>query len=551
MQNPEKPTLGRRIKNTGKKLFSQGIFYAQNAAVSTLETGVDLAVITNLDPDVHVIDTKGLQVTLQLPVTHTFTTLPLKQRAREVSDTFLDSGKIKIPVKLPKGITDLNTVSHPTPSRTTSLWGKTLPLPGPKLRHKILDIANRGYPSALLKLQASGSTKALKRLNKNGVKTSIETQEAAELNPVLESKITIFYYDQSGGYHKLKVPFSLGQEPLSLDHNGNITSIYKIYDKEFHPSLLGVKSFSKFLALHIYENTQGNATINPDIIEESLILSAYADEDTNEIIQPNIERMLAIDIIGELINQKPNEFLLGLFNAVEFTDEKGKTHPQQNKIRALIAANVIPAFETLPNDQTRSTTFIHLIQNISKITTHHKAFMGWRRDHRLIQVALDNARSLDQLNILVEEMDSSISIPPKEEKPVQPIEPRIFLTMSTMPAVLLAGAISYITESETHSAFSLDESRRVIRTSQLLRNFSKIFTEKHILYLDDFEASIIKELKKLPRLGKSKGKAAGEKVIERTVKQITASDDDYTSVDTSEHESFDNHSSEENLTPRE
>jgi len=359
----------------------------------------------------------------------------------------------------------------------------------------------------------------------------------------------MIYYDEEGQFHKLHVPFTLGQEPLTLNSKGEIKNIFTVNNKSFHPALLGLKSLSKFLAQHIYKETNENATINPSVIEQALILSAHADKDTNKIIQPHIERMFAIDIIEQLINQKPSEFLLGFFNAVKFTTEAGKTHPQQNEIRALIAANVIPAFEKLPDNQVRTTAFIDFVQHISKITTNHNAYMSWSGDHRLVQVALDHARSLDNLRIIIEKMD--VNIPLEKKEPAQPIDPRIFLTLSTMPAVLLAGAISYISEAQTHAIISLDASRRVIRTSQLLRDSSRVLTTKHITYLDNFEKETLKQFKKLPRLGTAQGKAAGEKIIKHTIKQISASEDGYTAIEDIEDNTDPvSDLTEEDLTPK-
>lgn len=355
---------------------------------------------TNLHPDVSVIDTDGLQVTISLPVTQVAGLGSTTQRVRAATKGFLASGKYSRQPQLPPGeITDNKSKIIPTPSGPEN----TIDPNTVKKREKKLSKSAKFWPIAKIKFQAGGESQALNQL-KNRKLAGRDQETTGMLMPDLDLSFILQYVSQTGNLLKSSLTWPLSQASLVFDENGEIIhSPNELKGKFFHPALLSLKDFAALASAQIFDLTGKSATIDPKIIHQAMLLAPKADKDTEWIIGPYINRMEAVGTVSHLLTAFPGEFALGLARIVNIVDQNGNPHPQATKIATGIIANIM-GFSDAPHPHGSPLTYVGLVSSLNQTLHDGGSYLQWAGNARIVDLAVNKTRKMPELYELVKKM---------------------------------------------------------------------------------------------------------------------------------------------------
>ena len=507
-----------------------------SATIETIRGGRDrlLGTLfhTDFDPEITVVDTDCLTVTLALPALQLASTGTSKQRIRQAEKDLLENGHFSVKPKLPPGKSRRNGGTIiPTPSPDNGLID---PIKRANAQTNRLLKWNNNWPIAWLHFEAGSLDQAWLMLKQKNLLSETESAQASLLHD-LTINAQVQGLDRHGNQIVAKQEFPLGQTSLQFGEDGRLqTSAYEINGVYFHPALLSLTDFARLMSARLAELSGRTVTIAPETAVKALIIASSADEDTREIIGQYINRMQAIGNVSTLLNRAPSELAQGLWQVINIVDRGGNPHDQADDLHAAVIGTLL-GFEDVHSGLNfgRPTTYVGFVNWLYRLFKETDAYVEFSGNPKVISVAVENAYDWPDLMELVKKMgvDNPEALRGNPNPKVMNIAE--FLSFYLTPEVITTSTLALMDLHSTNARAILAQAKMMLHRTTTIDG---VITETLELDRQYWKATLdhfLEEAKKIDPTAKGRATAqavitalrekyevAGQKIIDATVSPV-------------------------------
>jgi hypothetical protein len=457
---------------------------------------------TNLHPDISVVNTEGLQVTISVPVTQFTGFDGTVARVREATENLLATGKYSRRPQLPPGENKKGKRTIPTPSAA-------IPSKVAIRENQLARDTDRYWPIAHITFQAGDESQALKLLHDKQM-ADLPQKAAGMLMPDVNLIFDITYVSKTGYLLESSLFFPLGQTAIQFDENGAlIEDPNQINGLYFHPALRSLLDSCNLWSAKIFEATGHAATIDPKLIHQAALMAPKADKDTEAIIGPYIDRGRYVGIASRLLTQYPGELALGLCRVVNIVDKDGNPHPQATDISTGIMANIL-GFKDAPHPHGSTLTYIGLVSSLNQTLQDYDAYLEWAGNAKVVTMAVNRAGKMSELYALVEKLGISNAeqVAGEYRKTMTAGE---FFGLALTPQIIGLSALTLLRIEHSQANIIKNEFLRIMGVLDTVDGVVVAETEANQKFWEGMLNKVLRDIKKLNPT--KAGEAAAQSVI--------------------------------------